>query len=140
MIRHVSRHLRRVAIGAVGLGVLVGGLILLPLPIPLGVVLIPTGLIILATEVPIARRALDLIQERTGPFGRGVRAAETTAIRWASRVTRPAGAGADASGQPAPEARPGSGGSDNAGGSRAHTLGSPPPERRVPRDAANRRA
>jgi len=80
--------MRRAVVSLIGTGVLVGGLILLPLPIPLGVVMIPTGLIILATEVPLARRTLDVLQTRTGPFGKGVLAVERRALRLAQRILR----------------------------------------------------
>jgi len=75
------RWLKRAILVCSGLAILIAGLVLLPLPTPLGVVFIPLGLILLSREVPGARRLLRMIQRRTGPVGRRIRRAEVYAHR-----------------------------------------------------------
>jgi len=75
------RWLRRVILRGSGLALLVAGLILLPLPTPLGIVFIPAGLIVLSRELWWARWALRQVERRTGPVGRRIRRAEAHAHR-----------------------------------------------------------
>jgi len=88
----LRKRVRRAVVGGLGFSSLLAGLILLPLPTPLGIVFIPLGLMILAVEFPWARRTLESVERRTGRFGRGVRVARGRAqhiierlLPWKSR-------------------------------------------------------
>lgn len=65
--------LRRVTVFVAGWVVLIVGLIVFPLPIPLGAVLVPSGLAILASEFPWARRMLMRIKDRVVAASKWVR-------------------------------------------------------------------
>ncbi|MEM7230519.1 MAG: PGPGW domain-containing protein, partial [Planctomycetota bacterium] len=65
----LRRHARKVIVGVMGFTILIFGAILLPTPLPLGWILIPLALIVLAGEFVFARRWLDAIQNNTGALG-----------------------------------------------------------------------
>jgi len=76
-----------------GLTTLVFGLLLLWTPLPVGWILVPLGMIILAGEFACFRRWLDAIENHTGGFGRKLRDAETAARAKAPRWMSPPGEG-----------------------------------------------
>jgi len=80
------RHARKIVVGVIGFTILIFGLLVFPLPAPLGWIMVPLGLVILAGEFVWARRWLDAIQNRTGPVGRKMRSAEDVARRRASKI------------------------------------------------------
>lgn len=63
MLRWVGRNSKRVAITIIGFILVLGGIVLLPLPGP-GMLIIIAGLAVLGTEYMWARRALDLAKEK----------------------------------------------------------------------------
>ena len=63
MLRWVGRNSRRVGITIVGFVLVLGGIVLLPLPGP-GMLIIIAGLTVLGTEYMWARRALELAKEK----------------------------------------------------------------------------
>ncbi|MEM1164852.1 MAG: PGPGW domain-containing protein [Planctomycetota bacterium] len=84
----LKRAIRKVIVLIVGGVLTLGGLIMLPLPPPLafGWLLIPAGLMLLATEFVFARRWLAWLKTRTGPLGRGIEVIERKARSWRDRV------------------------------------------------------
>jgi len=52
----LGEQLWRVAVAIVGWSILVVGVVLFPTPLPFGIVLVPLGLLVLATEFRWARR------------------------------------------------------------------------------------
>lgn len=82
--RWVNRHARKLIVGVVGGTVALIGLVLFVTPIPVGVVLVPLGVIILASEFALARLWLERLEQRTGPLGRSVASARRfMGRRWA---------------------------------------------------------
>ncbi len=62
--REIARHTRRVVVTAVGLAVVVVGVLLLVLPGP-GLLVVIAGLALLATEYEWARRLLERAREKS---------------------------------------------------------------------------
>ncbi|MEN0020801.1 MAG: PGPGW domain-containing protein [Planctomycetota bacterium] len=76
----LSRQGRRLLVGVVGGTMMLVGLVVLPLPIPLGLILLASGLALLSTEFVFARRWVHALHHRTGKFGRGLQVAERKAM------------------------------------------------------------
>lgn len=72
MIRWINRHARKVIAAAVGGTLVLIGLVLFVTPIPVGAIIVPLGVIVLASEFALARLWLIRLERRTGPFGRGL--------------------------------------------------------------------
>ena len=86
----LSRRLaRRLAVAVVGSTLLIAGVILWVTPIPVGFILVPTALIILAAEFAWARSLLHHIKTRTGPVGRAIACGESAARRKLTRHRQP---------------------------------------------------
>ncbi|MEM1211797.1 MAG: PGPGW domain-containing protein [Planctomycetota bacterium] len=78
-IHAAKRWVRRSAVAVLGCSITLLGLVLWVSPLPLGIVFIPTGLLILATEFAWAQRLLHHAKTKTGPVGRVLATAETAA-------------------------------------------------------------
>ncbi len=76
-----KRRLQRVGVAVLGGLVLAAGLVLWISPVPLGIILVPLGLLILASEFVWAQRLTVWVKTRTGRFGRLVTASEASARR-----------------------------------------------------------
>ena len=63
MMRWVGRNSKRVAITIIGFVLVLGGIVLLPLPGP-GMLIIIAGLAVLGTEYMWARRMLELAKKK----------------------------------------------------------------------------
>jgi uncharacterized protein (TIGR02611 family) len=63
MMRWVGRNSKRVAITIIGFVLVLGGIVLLPLPGP-GTLIIIAGLAVLGTEYMWARRMLELAKQK----------------------------------------------------------------------------
>ncbi|MGH2784492.1 MAG: PGPGW domain-containing protein [Actinomycetota bacterium] len=63
MLRWVGRNSKRVLVTILGFILVLGGIVLLPLPGP-GMLIIIAGLAVLSSEYLWARRALDLAKEK----------------------------------------------------------------------------
>jgi uncharacterized protein (TIGR02611 family) len=63
MMRWVGRNSKRVAITIIGFVLVLGGIVLLPLPGP-GMLIIIAGLAVLGTEYMWARRMLELAKQK----------------------------------------------------------------------------
>ena len=63
MLRWVGRNSKRVGITIIGFVLVLGGIVLLPLPGP-GMLIIIAGLAVLGTEYMWARRALELAKQK----------------------------------------------------------------------------
>lgn len=77
MMRWVGRNSKRVAITIVGFVLVLGGIVLLPLPGP-GMLIIIAGLAVLGTEYMWARRALELAKEKARQAAAKVRRRKQT--------------------------------------------------------------
>ena len=76
-MRWVGRNSKRVAITIVGFVLVLGGIVLLPLPGP-GMLIIIAGLAVLGTEYMWARRALELAKEKARQAAAKVRRRKQT--------------------------------------------------------------
>ena len=83
-----KRLIRRLTVACLGGVIVLVGLLLWITPIPAGFVLVPTGLLVLASEFHWARRVTEWIKRRTGPVGRSFEAAEHTARRRLRRTPK----------------------------------------------------
>jgi uncharacterized protein (TIGR02611 family) len=77
MMRWVGRNSKRVAITIIGFVLVLGGIVLLPLPGP-GMLIIIAGLAVLGTEYMWARRALELAKEKARQAAAKVRRKKQT--------------------------------------------------------------
>lgn len=76
-MRWVGRNSKRVAITIIGFVLVLGGIVLLPLPGP-GMLIIIAGLAVLGTEYMWARRALELAKEKARQAAAKVRRKKQT--------------------------------------------------------------
>lgn len=90
MIRWLNRHARKAIAGAVGGTLVVIGLVLFVTPIPVGAVIVPLGVIVLASEFALARLWLIRLERKAGPFGRGLGAARRFVDRRWGKLSRKA--------------------------------------------------
>lgn len=87
-MRWIERNARKFFIALMGGTAILLGLIILPLPLPFGIILIPIGFFILAIEFAWARRVLDRVQARTGRVGRAMKSMEDRAMGFVDRRFR----------------------------------------------------
>ena len=76
-MRWVGRNSKRVGITIIGFVLVLGGIVLLPLPGP-GMLIIIAGLAVLGTEYMWARRALELAKEKARQAAAKVRRRKQT--------------------------------------------------------------
>jgi hypothetical protein len=103
--RSLRAHARKVIVTVTGATILIFGLLVLLTPVPIGWLLIPLGLVLLAGEFAFARRWLDAIQNNTGRIGTTLRSAERNARARAPRLFGQLDARADNAASPESRAR-----------------------------------
>ncbi|MCA9295453.1 MAG: hypothetical protein KC983_03030 [Phycisphaerales bacterium] len=90
LLRALAAHARKIIVTVMGTTILLTGLLVVLTPVPIGWLLIPLGLVLLAGEFACARRWLDAIQNNTGRIGASLRRAEHTARARAPKLFPPA--------------------------------------------------